>query len=74
MVSLVTGLHIDSTHSLLYILNLPSPLPSPLTHTHTLQYAAHKLERDAKQWEDNAMVAAARRMAKLMMQMAKFTR
>ncbi len=41
---------------------------------HPPQYAAHQLDKDAKQWEENAMVLAARRMAKLMMQMAKFTR
>ena len=44
------------------------PLPCPL------QYAAHQLDKDAKQWEDNEMVLAARKMAKLMMQMAKFAR
>ena len=38
------------------------------------QYAAHQLDKDAKQWEDNAMVLAARKMAKLMMQMAQFAR
>lgn len=38
------------------------------------QFAAHQLDKDAKQWEDNAMVLAARKMAKLMMQMAKFAR
>ena len=43
------------------------------THTHT-QFAAHQLDKNAKQWESNAMADAARRMAKLMMQMAKFTR
>ena len=41
-----------------------------------MQYAAHQLDKDAKQWEskDNAMVEAARKMAKLMMQMAKYAR
>ena len=39
-----------------------------------LQFAAHKLDKDAKQWEDNEMVAAARRMAQLMRKMAKFAR
>lgn len=38
------------------------------------QFAAHQLDRDAKQWEDNEMVLAARKMAKLMMQMAKYAR
>ena len=60
-------------------LSLPStlplhlPHPSPPLHT-TAQYAAHQLDKDAKQWEDNAMVLAARKMAKLMMQMAQFAR
>lgn len=44
-----------------------------MSHVHT-QYAAHQLDKDAKQWEGNHMVDAARRMAKLMMEMAKFTR
>ena len=43
-------------------------------HCICLQYAAHQLDKDAKQWENNAMVEAARKMAKLMMQMAKYTR
>ena len=38
------------------------------------QFAAHQLDKDAKQWENNAMVEAARKMAKLMMQMAKYTK
>ena len=40
------------------------------------QFAAHQLHQDAKNWEekDNDMVSAAKRMARLMMQMAKFTR
>jgi len=40
------------------------------------QFAAHQLHQDAKNWEekDNDMVAAAKRMARLMMQMAKFAR
>ena len=39
-----------------------------------MQYAAHQLDKDAKQWENNSMVEAARKMAQLMKQMAKFTR
>lgn len=41
-----------------------------------LQFAAHKLIEDAKTWEEreNAMVAAAKRMARLMMLMSKFAR
>ena len=41
-----------------------------------LQFAAHQLHQDAKNWEekDNDMVSAAKRMARLMMQMAKFAR
>ena len=40
----------------------------------SLQYAAHQLAKDAKQWEENDMVKAAKKMAKLMMDMAKYTR
>lgn len=41
-----------------------------------LQFAAHQLHQDAKNWEekDNDMVSAAKRMARLMMQMAKYAR
>ena len=40
------------------------------------QFAAHKLIEDARTWEEreNAMVAAAKRMARLMMLMSKFAR
>ena len=40
------------------------------------QFAAHHLHQEAKQWEekDNDMVAAAKRMARLMMQMSKFAK
>ena len=41
-----------------------------------LQFAAHKLIEDTKTWEEkeNAMVAAAKRMARLMMQMSQFAK
>ena len=40
------------------------------------QFAAQQLHQDAKQWEekDNNMVAAAKKMAKLMLQMSKFAK
>ncbi|KAL5479938.1 hypothetical protein EMCRGX_G023541 [Ephydatia muelleri] len=46
----------------------------PLQSVDPIGYAAHKLDKDAKQWEDNEMVTTARRMAKLFMQMSKFAR
>ena len=52
----------------------PSLFPSLSLSLPPPQFAAHQLNKDARQWEDNDMVAAAKRMAKLMMQMAKFTR
>jgi vinculin len=53
----------------------PSPEAAiPLQSENPIGYAAHQLDKDAKQWEDNAMVLAARKMAKLMMQMAQYAR
>ena len=41
-----------------------------------LQFAAQQLHQDAKQWDekDNNMVAAAKKMAKLMLQMSQFAK
>lgn len=49
---------------------------APLQQSNPIGFAAHQLHQEAKQWEDkdNDMVAAAKRMAKLMMQMSKFAR
>lgn len=55
----------------------PSPIEeAPKEKDNPIGFAAHKLEADARKWkeEDNPMVAAARKMAKLMKQMAKFCR
>lgn len=59
----------------------PSPddvmeMAPPLQSANPIGFAAHQLHQDAKNWEekDNDMVSAAKRMARLMMQMAKFAR
>ena len=42
----------------------------------SIQFAAHHLHRQAKQWEEkhNDMVSATKSMARLMMEMSKFSR
>lgn len=54
----------------------PSPVeePPPTKTEDPIGFAAHKLDKDTKQWEDNAMVESARKMADLTKQMGKFTR
>ena len=45
-----------------------------IMNTSLYQFAAHCLHKQAKQWEekDNDLIVAAKRMARLMMQMSKF--
>ncbi|XP_003382439.1 PREDICTED: vinculin-like [Amphimedon queenslandica] len=49
---------------------------APLQSSNPIAFAAHHLHQEAKQWDDqdNNMVAAAKRMARMMMKMSKFAR